>query len=99
MGALMGEPRGFPDLAEEQDFVGRPRVFSDPNPAISGSRRSPVREGTKVDIFSNSRRTWCRGVVDSVQGDIVAVLYTLSNSSEVLRKELHKDHPDLRIVH
>jgi len=58
--------------------------------------------GDKVEIYSNSKSTWCRGRVEEVKGEMVRVAYTFPGADPALghaEKELPASHKDLRWAH
>lgn len=58
--------------------------------------RVSLCKGTTVEIYSTSRRTWCRGRVYSVRGKSVKVVYTLDGTKDVV-KELPLNHQHVRL--
>eukprot|EP00927_Polykrikos_kofoidii_P023704 TRINITY_DN21746_c0_g1_i1.p1 TRINITY_DN21746_c0_g1~~TRINITY_DN21746_c0_g1_i1.p1 ORF type:complete len:675 (+),score=131.54 TRINITY_DN21746_c0_g1_i1:72-2027(+) len=56
------------------------------------------RIGDPVEVYSSSRKVWCKGLVESLTDSSAAVAYRLPGAagSDLLRKELPFQHEDLR---
>jgi hypothetical protein len=63
--------------------------------AQEGTSSGIYKAGDQVEIWSNSQKTWCRGSIEKLQGDLVNVKY-VSPDGQTMTKLMPNGHECLR---